>query len=85
MAEIISFNKAVNEQRDRENGVFSIREEDGDLKDITEWTGEDWRALIEGVFTPMSEIAGCSAYDLLADFIGMILESQTGETGSPEK
>jgi len=77
MAEIINFSKAVNERRDRE--------EERDLKDVTEFTGEDWRALFEDVFTPMSELTGCSVYDLIADFIKMLLESQTEETESPEK
>lgn len=79
MAEIISFSRAANEQRDRENGVFSVREEDGQLKDITDWSGEDWKALFEEVFVPMSETTGCTAFDLLADFIRALLDDRTEE------
>ena len=73
MAEIISFNKTLQEQQDEENGVFAVREDDGSLKDIAQWDGDDWQALFEGVFIPMSREMRCSVYDLIADFMQTVL------------
>ena len=73
MAEIISINKIRNEKEDEENNVFAIRHDDGELKDMTEWTGDDWKTLIDGAFAMMEAQTGIDRWDIFADFIADVL------------
>ena len=79
MAEIISFDKIRNEQEDKENGFFAIRQEDGALKDVTLWDGGDWQTLVDGVFGAMETQTGVSRWDILADFMRSVLNVPGGE------
>jgi len=69
MDNIISFEQIKDEQ----DGIFSIRNENGELKDIMDWEGQDWEYVIEDAFAFMAHEYGCSKYDILADFIHQIL------------
>ena len=73
MGKVISFNKAVKEREDEENRVFAPRKDEGELKDILDWEGQDWEALFEAVFVPIAHQKNISPFDLLAEFIHAIL------------
>ena len=69
MADIISFN----EVKDREDGVFAIREDDGELKPMEEWEGSDWKTFFEGPMASIGKMIGCSPWDVFAEFMAGIL------------
>ena len=72
MAAIIN----INQIRDEEEGVFCIRDEDGDMKNLQDWNAEDWEQLIDGAFVMMAKEYGCSKYDLLADFMHQVISME---------
>ena len=78
MGEIISFSRAAAEQKDEEDGVYAVREDDGGLKDIADWDATDWQGLFEEVFFPIVRDTGVSIYELIADFMGRLL-ADSGE------
>ena len=73
MGEIIS----IAQVKDEQEGVFAIRGEDGELKDVLDYTGDDWANLIEGCFANIAKEFQCSKYDILADFMHQILGGAT--------
>ena len=73
MAEIISFTKAKLEKQDDDEGVFTVREDDGEMKDIIDWGAEDWQNLFETVFFPVAKEYNVSIYEIIADFMHTIL------------
>ena len=74
MAEIISLAKVIQEQEDRDNGVFAIREDDGELKNLEDWSGEEWEELVDGVFANMANRYGVTKWDIFADFMCSVLQ-----------
>ena len=75
MADIINFREA----KDKEEEIFAIRQEDGDLKPMEEWEGKDWEALFEGPMTVMANAAGVSPWDMFAEFMSGILSESLPE------
>ena len=76
MAEIINFREA----KDRQEEVFAIRQDDGNLKPMEEWDGEDWKALFEGPITFMAETANMTPWDMFAQFMSSILSETLMES-----
>ena len=74
MSNIINFNQAVKEKQDQESGVFAVRDDEGELKDMTEWTGSDWEVLVEDCFATLSASTGIPKWDIFADFMRNVLE-----------
>lgn len=73
MAEIINLNKINQQKKDEDNGIFAIRKDDGDLKNLEDWNGEEWESLFQ-VFEAMAERMDISPWDIFADFMRSVLE-----------
>ena len=70
MADIINFKEA----RDKEEGVFAIREDDGELKPMEQWTGEDWETFFTGPMTAIAQQIHVSPWEVFAEFMTGILD-----------
>lgn len=75
MAEIINFKEA----RDEQEEVFAIRQDDGELKPMEEWSGEDWKNLFEGPMTIMAQQANSTPWDMFAMFMSSVLNESLPE------
>lgn len=75
MADIINFKEA----RDEKEEVFAIREDDGELKPMEEWDGQDWQELFEGPMTFMAQKANTSPWVMFAMFMSSILNGTAPE------
>ena len=65
MAEIIDFSKAKREESD----TFAIEDDNGDLKPIELWTGDDWKTLIEVAMVQIGDATGQTKWDAFAGFM----------------
>ena len=65
---IINFGEAKEEME-----TFKIANDDGDLKPMEEWSGEDWERLVEEAMESIGTQMGVSKWDAFAQFMSTIL------------
>ena len=70
MAEIIQFN-----QESDDLTAFKIEDDNGELKPMEEWTGDDWERLIEEAMTSIGTQMGISKWDAFAQFMKTLFET----------